>query len=323
MNKKPPLIILTGPTAVGKTELSISLAKDIGGEIISADSIQIYKYMDIGSAKITKEEMQGVKHYLVDELDPSEEFNVFRFKEMACRCIDRIYQNGKIPVIVGGTGFYIQSVLYDVDFSVSDDEHIYRKELEKLAEERGAQYLHGMLKEVDPVTAEKVHFNNVKRVIRALEYYNETKKPLSEHNEEQHAHQPPYNFKYFVLNDDRQKLYNRIEQRVDKMFEAGLTDEVKKLLDMGYDRKLISMQGIGYKETVSYLLGELSFEDAVSLIKKNTRHFAKRQLTWFRREKDVTWIDYREYGYDKKLMLTSMEQMLREAGICQKGKQFL
>lgn len=316
MSDKKPLIILTGPTAVGKTELSVMLAKEMNAEIISADSIQVYKYMDIGSAKITKEEMQGIKHYLVDELNPSEEFSIFKFKEMTLKYMDEIYSKGRIPIIAGGTGFYIQSVLYDINFSETDDEHIYRKELEAVAKEKGAEYLHDKLKEIDAVTAQKVHSNNVKRVIRALEYYNETGKPLSEHNEEQQKHDSPYNFIYFVLNDDRQLLYDRINKRVDKMFELGLVKEVKNLLDMGYERNLVSMQGIGYKETVAYILGEMNLEDTVELIKKNTRHFAKRQLTWFRREKEVTWIDYREYGNDKKIMSTKMAEICRNAGIC-------
>lgn len=316
MSDKKPLIILTGPTAVGKTELSVMLAKEMNAEIISADSIQVYKYMDIGSAKITKEEMQGIKHYLVDELNPSEEFSIYKFKEMTLKYMDEIYSKGKIPIIAGGTGFYIQSVLYDINFSETDDEHIYRKELEAIAKEKGPEYLHNKLKEIDAVTAQKVHSNNVKRVIRALEYYNDTGKLLSEHNEEQQKHDSPYNFKYFVLNDDRQLLYDRINKRVDKMFELGLVKEVKNLLDMGYGRNLVSMQGIGYKETVAYILGEMNLEDTIELIKKNTRHFAKRQLTWFRREKEVTWIDYREYGNNKKVMSTKMTEMCRNAGIC-------
>ncbi|MDE6232530.1 MAG: tRNA (adenosine(37)-N6)-dimethylallyltransferase MiaA, partial [Lachnospiraceae bacterium] len=263
MSDKKPLIILTGPTAVGKTELSVMLAKEMNAEIISADSIQVYKYMDIGSAKITKEEMQGIKHYLVDELNPSEEFSIYKFKEMTLKYMDEIYSKGKIPIIAGGTGFYIQSVLYDINFSETDDEHIYRKELEAIAKEKGPEYLHNKLKEIDAVTAQKVHSNNVKRVIRALEYYNDTGKLLSEHNEEQQKHDSPYNFKYFVLNDDRQLLYDRINKRVDKMFELGLVKEVKNLLDMGYGRNLVSMQGIGYKETVAYILGEMNLEDTI------------------------------------------------------------
>lgn len=315
MKEKPPLIILTGPTAVGKTELSISLAKEMNGEIISADSIQVYKYMDIGSAKITKEEMQGIRHYLIDELDPSEEFNIFRFKELSLKYMEEIYDRGKIPMIVGGTGFYIQSVLYDVEFSQSDDTSDYRNELEQIAEEKGMVYLHDMLKKIDPVTADKVHFHNKKRVIRALEYYHETGQRLSEHNEQQHRNESPYVFRYFVLNDERELLYDRINKRVDKMFENGLLLEVRNLLEKGYDRNLVSMQGIGYKETVEYILGERSLVDTIELIKKNTRHFAKRQLTWFRREKEVTWMDYREYGNDKTIMLTKMKSMCYEAGI--------
>lgn len=315
MGDKLPLIILTGPTAVGKTELSVILAKEAGAEIISADSVQVYKHMDIGSAKITKEEMQGIRHYLVDEIEPSEEFNIFKFKEMSLRYMDEIYSNGKIPMIVGGTGFYIQSVLYDVDFSETDDGHVYRKELEEIARQQGPKYLHGKLEEIDYVSAQNIHYNNVKRVIRAIEYYKETGKPLSEHNAEQQKHDSPYNFIYFVLNDDRKLLYDRINRRVDKMFEAGLVSEVEALLNMGYGRDLVSMQGIGYKETAAYISGEMNLNDTIELIKKNTRHFAKRQLTWFRREKQVTWMDYREYGYNKKIMSTIMADMCRKERI--------
>lgn len=315
-NKKPPIVVLTGPTAVGKTDLSIALAKKINAEIISADSIQVYKYMNIGSAKITTEEMQGIQHYLVDELEPTEDFSVFRFKEMASKYIDEIYSKGKIPLIVGGTGFYIQSVIYDIDFNIEDDNlHEYRNELYKIANEKGNEYLHSMLEKVDIETAKKVHFNNVKRVIRALEFYKETGKKLSEHNEEQHENVSPYNFKYFVLNDDRQTLYDRIDKRVDNMVEQGLVDEVKGLLEKGFDKSLTSMQGIGYREVISYLEGELSLDEGVELIKKNTRHFAKRQLTWFRREKEVSWIDYREFNHDKKLLLTEMLNQCKNAGI--------
>ncbi|MDY5576470.1 MAG: tRNA (adenosine(37)-N6)-dimethylallyltransferase MiaA [Lachnospiraceae bacterium] len=303
MERKKPLIVLTGPTAVGKTELSVCLAKKIGGEIISADSIQIYKYMDIGSAKITQEEMQGVRHYLVDELDPSEEFNIYIFQSMAKKYINKIYDAGKIPIVAGGTGFYIQSLLYDIDFTQEDNNMTYRKELESLAKEKGNHFLHDMLKKVDEEAAEQIHENNVKRVIRALEYYKQTGEKISHHNEKQRQNSSPYEFKYFVLNMDRNLLYQRIDQRVNLMLEKGLVEEVEKLRDMGYGRQLVSMQGIGYKEIYAYLEGEMSLEEAVYVIKRDTRHFAKRQLTWFRREKEVQWINYEDYQMNKDKIL--------------------
>lgn len=303
---KKPLIILTGPTAVGKTELSIGLAKAVNGEIISADSIQVYKHMDIGSAKIMPEEMQGIKHYLVDELEPDEEFNIVRFKEMSLKYMEDIYSRGKIPIIVGGTGFYIQGILYDIDFTENDADTAYREELRELAMVNGPEFVHNMLRDIDPASAEKIHYNNLKRVIRALEYYKQTGNRISEHNEEQKENVSPYAFKYFVLNDDRDILYTRINKRVDIMIEQGLVNEVANLKNMGYSPELVSMQGIGYKEIYSYLLGEYSLEEAIELIKKDTRHFAKRQLTWFRREKEVTWVDYRDFNNDKNKMLDFM-----------------
>lgn len=315
MNTKPPLIVLTGPTASGKTALSVELAGQLNAEIISADSIQVYRHMDIGSAKVTPDEMKGIKHYLIDELNPDEEFNIYRFKELATKYINRIYSKGKIPMIVGGTGFYIQSIVYDVDFSKTDDSHEYRHELEQLAEKHGAIYLHKMLMDVDKVTADKVHYNNVKRVIRALEYYHDTGMPISEHNAAQQERISPYNFIYFVLTDERSRLYERIDKRVDEMFKSGLVDEVKWLLYNGCTPDMISMQGIGYKEVVSYLNGEMGLDETIELIKKNTRHFAKRQLTWFRREKEVEWIDLSEHGYDKNIMLTKMTECCKMKGI--------
>lgn len=309
------LVVLTGPTAVGKTDISIELAKSINGEIISADSIQVYKHMDIGSAKITHQEMQGVKHYLIDVLNPDEEFNVHVFQQMTKKCMDEIYAKGKIPIIVGGTGFYIQSVLYDINFDETDDNHEYRHYLEELAAEKGNEYLHNMLKEKDPKSAEAIHYNNVKRVIRALEYNHETGKLISEHNEEQRENQSPYNFTYFVLNDDRARLYSRINKRVDMMIDAGLVEEVQKLISMGYDANLVSMQGIGYKEIAEYIHGNLTLDVAIELIKKNTRHFAKRQLTWFRREKDVTMINCDDFNHDKEKILAEMLMILENRNI--------
>ncbi len=306
------LVIITGPTAVGKTDISIKLAKEINGEIISADSIQVYKGLDIGSAKITKEEMNGVKHYLIDVLDPTDEFDIYTFKQMAEGAINEIHAKGKIPIIVGGTGFYIQSVLYDIDF---EDTHVdvqYRKELEELAGIYGNEYVHKMLEDVDPEYATGIHPNNLKRVIRALEFYHENNIPLSQHNSEQKENKSPYNFAYYVLNDDREVLYDRINKRVDKMFEQGLVDEVKGL---GLDESNQSMQGIGYKEVLEYINGNITEDECKDLIKKNTRHFAKRQLTWFRHEKKVQLIDYRDFDRDIDKVLKYMLEDLEEKGI--------
>ncbi len=306
---KKPLIILTGPTAAGKTELSLKLARIIGGEIISADSMQVYKYMDIGTAKITSDEMHGIRHYLIDELEPDEEFNVVRFKDYACGYMEEIYAKGKIPVIVGGTGFYIQAVLYNIDFKDNKEDTSYREELENLYKKKGASYLHEKLTEADPASAQAIHPNNVKRVIRALEYFRQTGSRISEHNEEQRNNESPYNFCYFVLNDDRKVLYERINRRVDTMMENGLLKEVEMLVSRGCTKDMVSMQGLGYKEMLAYLSGECSLEDAVYTLKRDTRHFAKRQLTWFKREKDVTWIDKNDYHNDENEIL---EALLRE-----------
>ena len=294
------LIILTGPTAVGKSELSIKLAKAINGEIISADSIQVYKELNIGSAKIMPEEMQGIRHYLIDVLEPTEDFNVFIFKKMAKEAIEDIISRGKIPIIVGGTGFYIQSIIYDIDFDEEDNSKI-RLELEELAREKGNDYIHGELAKVDKASAMKIHPNNTKRVIRALEYYRLNNKPISLHNETERAKEAVFDAKYFVLNDKRELLYERINKRVDKMIQLGLVEEVISLLDKGLDSSYNSMQGIGYKEIVEYLDGKCSLDEAVDNIKKNTRHFAKRQMTWFRREKDVIYLDKDEMNEDEIL----------------------
>lgn len=312
---KKPLVILTGPTAVGKTKASIGLAKAIGGEIISADSMQVYKQMDIGSAKIKPSEMEGIPHYLLDILEPDEEFHVVLFQQMAKQAIQKIYEKGKIPIIVGGTGFYIQAVLYDIDFSENEKDTSYREELEKLAQTKGAEYLHDRLREVDEKSAQDIHANNVKRVIRALEYFHQTGEKISEHNEEQRKKVSPYNFSYFVLNDEREHLYERINLRVDQMINEGLVREVQSLKEKGYTRDMVSMQGLGYKEMLDYLDNKCSLEEAVEIIKRDTRHFAKRQITWFKRESDVTWIDKKEYDYNEERILKAMLQELKERGI--------
>ena len=312
---KKPLIVLTGPTAVGKTSLSIALAKAVNGEIISADSMQVYKKMDIGSAKIRPEEMNGVKHYLVDVLDPKEEFHIVKFQQMAKEAMEEIYAKGKIPILVGGTGFYIQAVTKDIDFTEAEQENEYRKELEVLAKEKGGEYLHEMLKEVDPKSAEAIHAHNVKRVIRALEFYHQNQMPISAHNEEQKKNESPYRLAYFVLNMPRELLYKRIDLRVDQMLEEGLLEEVKDLQKEGCCRGMVSMQGLGYKEILDYLEEKYSMEEAVRILKRDTRHFAKRQLTWFRREQEVTWVDKEKFDYEENQILAFMLAVCKEKGL--------
>ena len=309
---KRPLIILTGPTAVGKTKASISLAKAIGGEIISADSMQVYKEMDIGSAKIRPEEMDNIPHYLVDVLEPDEEFHVVRFQQMAKDAMEKIYSAGHIPIKDGGTGFYIQALLYDIDFTENDSDTSFRTEMEIFAQAHGAEALHDKLRLIDPVSADNIHANNVKRVIRALEFFHQTGKKISEHNEEERLKESPYDFIYFVLNDERKNLYDRINLRVDLMVQEGLLEEVKALKEKGYTKEMVSMQGLGYKEVLDYLDGEISFEEAIYRIKRDTRHFAKRQITWFKRERDVTWINKQDFGYDEEKILSEMLAYIKD-----------
>ena len=312
---KQPLIVLTGPTAVGKTSLSISLAKAVKGEIISADSMQVYKKMDIGSAKIRSEEMQGIPHYLVDVLEPEEEFHIVKFQQMAKKAMEDIYSRGKIPILVGGTGFYIQAVTKDIDFTEAQQENDYRKELEALAEEKGGEHLHEMLRKVDPVSADAIHAHNVKRVIRALEFYHQNGSPISAHNEEQKQHESPYNLAYFVLNMPRELLYERIGLRVDQMMKEGLLEEVTRLKEDGCHRGMVSMQGLGYKEILAFLDGEYPLEEAVRVLKRDTRHFAKRQLTWFRREQEVIWVNKDQFSYQEDQILDYMLEVCRQKGI--------
>ncbi len=312
---KQPLVILTGPTAVGKTKLSVELAKRIGGEIISADSMQVYRGMDIGSAKVTPEEMQGVPHHLIDELEPEEEFHVVKFQEYAGQYIQEIYSRGKIPVLAGGTGFYIQAVLYGIDFTENGIDPLYRDSLERLAVTDGPQTLHEMLRQVDQESADAIHANNVKRTIRALEYHHGTGRKFSAYNEVQRHRKSPYNFAYFVLNDLRERIYHSIDLRVDQMMERGLLDEVRRLKERGCSRGMVSMQGLGYKELLDYLEGSVSLEEAVRILKRDTRHFAKRQLTWFRREREVLWINKNEFGYDQEAILDYIISVLRERRI--------
>ena len=309
-----PLIILTGPTAVGKTELSLSLAKAIDGEIISADSMQVYRHMDIGTAKIMQDQMQGIPHHLIDVLEPEEEFNVVRFQKMAKSALETIYKKGKIPIVVGGTGFYIQALLYDIDFEENSGESQIREELEQTLKDKGPLYLHAMLKEIDPDSAEVIHANNSKRVIRAIEYFKLTGELISKHNEEQKNRPAAYNSAYFVLSNDRKVLYERINTRIDMMLHEGLLAEVKALKEAGYTRDLVSMQGLGYKELLAYLDGEITLEEAVYILKRDTRHFAKRQLTWFKREQDVIMIEKDKLTSTKE-QLDAILKVLEERNI--------
>lgn len=311
---KRPLIILAGPTAVGKTVLSVRLAKAAGAEVISADSMQVYKGMDIGSAKIRPKETEGVPHYLVDVLEPEEEFNVVRFQQMALEAAEKIYARGRIPLIVGGTGFYIQALLYDIDFTENDGDTAIRRSLEQTGAEKGGEYLHGLLQKADPEAALQIHPNNVKRIIRALEFYQQTGKKISEHNQQERAKESPYNFAYFVLNDERSRLYERIDHRVDQMMEQGLLDEVRALKERGVKKESTAMQGLGYKELYAFLDGEISLEEAVRIIKRDTRHFAKRQITWFKRERNVIWADRSVLG-SEDAVLNFMLKELKERKI--------
>lgn len=313
-----PLVVLAGPTAVGKTRLSIRLAQALGAEVISADSMQVYRHMDVGSAKITPEEMNGVPHHLIDVLEPEEEFHVVRFQQMTKQALLDIWSRGRIPLLVGGTGFYIQAVVRDISFGKErDSKDRYRQELEARTQEKGVLWLHGQLAAVDPQSARQIHPNNQKRVLRALEYYHDTGKPISAHNQEQQAKASPYNCAYFVLNDDRDLLYQRIEERVDQMMAGGLLEEVAALRARGCTRNMVSMQGLGYQELLAYLEGEYSLEEAVRRIKLDTRHFAKRQLTWFKREKDVIWVHRKDFKDQEDRMLEYMRNQCRERGIGQ------
>jgi len=310
-----PLIILTGPTAVGKTALSLKLARAVGGEIISADSMQVYKGMDIGSAKITREQREDIPHFLIDELDPKEPFHVVLFQTLAKKYMEEIWSRGHIPILTGGTGFYIQAVLYDIDFTENQGDESYRRDLEQLAAEKGPLYLHRELSLVDPQAAKEIHANNVKRVIRALEFYHETGTPISRHNEQEHQKESPYRFAYFVLNDNRQVLYDRIDARVDQMLQMGLVDEVRRLRERNCTREMVSMQGLGYKEILDYLEGDCSLEEAIYRIKRDTRHFAKRQITWFKRERDVIWVQKDAFDRKEDAILAYMLEQLQEKGI--------
>ena len=309
----PPLIILSGPTSVGKTRLSLRLAEAVNGEIISADSMQVYKRMDIGTAKITKEEMGRIPHHLIDCLEPEEPFNVSLFKDLAGQAVKGILSRNHIPIVVGGTGFYIQALLKGVTFS-EEEEDGYREELEQKAQsEEGAEALFEQLKRIDPDSAEAIPKQNLKRVIRALCFYHYHGYPISEHNRTEKEKEPEYNFAYFVLTTDRASLYQNINRRVDQMMENGLLEEVKELRASGLTATDVSMQGLGYKQLIAYLDGECTLAEAAERIKTETRHFAKRQLTWFRREKDCIFFDKSKQTEDE--ILVDMIRILKEKRI--------
>jgi len=288
---KQKLLVIGGPTGVGKTELSIKLAKKLNGEIISADSMQIYKYMDIGSAKVTKDEMDGINHYLIDTITPDVPFSVADFKEYGDNALNDIIAKGKLPIISGGTGLYINALTCNMTFTEAEKDEHYRKYLENLAKEKGNVYIHEMLKECDPISYEEIHPNNKKRVIRALEVFKLTNKPFSSYNAGDDFYNSNYDVYYYVLTMDREKLYERINRRVDIMMEKGLLDECIRLKEMGYNSDIQSMQGIGYKEILYYLEGKISLNEAIDMIKQGSRNYAKRQLTWFRRDTRCIFLD--------------------------------
>lgn len=308
--EKPMLIVVAGPTASGKSAAAVELARMVDGEIISADSMQVYRYMDIGSAKITKEEMLGVPHHLIDVADPTENFDVVRYAQEAKAAIADILSRGKIPIMCGGTGFYIQAVTRDIDFSETGSLPAYRAELNAFAEQYGNEALHARLKEIDPVSYETIHPNNRKRVIRALEYFKETGTTISSHNEAERLRETPYDLHFFVLNDDRKILYDRIDRRVDFMMAEGLYDEVLYLRSMGLTRDMVSMQGLGYKEMLDCMDGRYDLDEAVRILKRDSRHYAKRQITWFKRESDTIWINRGDFGGDSRKIAAFMAEKI-------------
>lgn len=288
--KKQPLTIIAGPTAAGKSELAVELAQKIGGEIISGDSMQVYRGMDIGTAKMTREEMKGIPHHLISCVEPWEEWNVARFTEEAEKLISQIAGRGAQPIVCGGTGFYLHALAYGAEFEPVQNDGSLRRELEERSRtEEGRRALYEELCAKDPLSAQSIHPHNLKRVIRALEYSAQTGRPISEHNARLRARTSPYDLRYYVLTMERCQLYDRIDRRVDRMIEKGLVEEVRGLLRRGCARWMVSMQGLGYKEIIAYLEGETDLDEAIRIIKRDTRHFAKRQLTWFGRE-DAVWL---------------------------------
>lgn len=310
-----PVILLVGPTASGKTGLSIELAKRINGSIVSADSMQIYRHMDIGTAKPDAIEMSGIRHYMIDELNPDENFSVAKYRELALKYISQIIKEGGRPIVAGGTGLYINSLLYNINFSETICDEELREALKIEAIEKGNRYLYDKLLAVDPEAAEKIHENDVKRVIRAIEVYTHTNKPISQHAQLSRLEPPPYRYIVFGLNWERSKLYERIDKRVDKMLQSGLVEEVKSLMKMGYDTGTTAMQGIGYKEILNYLKGECTLEETVYILKRDTRHYAKRQLTWFRRLEGIQWLDVDENTNLKEMAEKIIQECIATYGI--------
>ncbi|MGN0710923.1 MAG: tRNA (adenosine(37)-N6)-dimethylallyltransferase MiaA [Anaerovoracaceae bacterium] len=308
---KRQIAVIAGPTAVGKTKFAIEAAKALNGEVISSDSMQLYKYMDIGSAKPTAEELSQVKHHLVDEIDPREKFSVAAYQKLAKQAIEQVFDAGRMPIVSGGTGLYVNSLIYDMDFSAPPADNGYRQRLEQLAQEKGNEYLYKMLEEKDPEAAGRIHFNNVKKVIRALEVVEQSGSGIKAF-EQSFVKTKDYDYVLIGLCRDREELYDRINLRVDMLMDMGLVDEVKKLMDMGLTEENISMKGIGYKEIIGSLNGEYDMEHAVYLIKRNTRHYAKRQMTWFRRYDDIRWLNISDYKNDDEA-IKEMLQWLRES----------
>ena len=307
-----PLIVIAGPTATGKSDLAAELARRINGEVVSADSMQVYRHMDIGSAKVTLEEMLGVPHHMIDVCEPDDAMDAARYAEEAGACIRDIHERGRIPVLCGGTGFYIQAVVNGIDFSENAPSEEYRRALAAYAEEHGYEALHARLAEEDPDAAAEIHPNNVKRVIRALEFCRENGDRISEHNRRERERHTPYDLMFFVLTDDRGILYKRIDDRVSFMDAEGLFDEVAYLRAMGLDRGCVSMQGIGYKEVLDYMDGLCTREEALDRIRLGSRHYAKRQITWFKREKDAIWLNRQDFGGDTFAILDEVLSRVSE-----------
>ena len=315
--EKTPLLIVAGPTATGKSDSAVELALRMNGEVISADSMQVYRGMDIGSAKVTVEEMRGVPHHLIDCAGPEENWNVVRFQKEARQAVEDIISRGRLPILCGGTGFYIQALLYDIDFTQMEENTPLRERLSAMAAEKGPEAVHALLAKKDPASAAAIHPNNLKRVIRAIEFMEESGGSIAAHNLQQRERESAYRSVFFVLTMDRARLYERIDRRVDIMMERGLVEEVARLRAMGIQRDSTSMQGIGYKQVYGYLDGEYDLEEAVRLIKRDTRHFAKRQLTWFKREKDVIWTDLDRFENRQQMwdhMQTTAENIIHYKG---------
>ncbi|MBQ6376129.1 MAG: tRNA (adenosine(37)-N6)-dimethylallyltransferase MiaA [Lachnospiraceae bacterium] len=309
---KEPLIVIAGPTAVGKSDIAAELARRIDGEVISADSMQVYRYMDIGSAKVTLEEMLGVPHHMIDVCDPRDSMDAARYAAMVREILPEIRGRGHIPILCGGTGFYIQAVTRDIHFTETETDTAYREEMMQYAREHGNEQLHALLASIDPDAASSIHPNNVKRVIRALEYAKQTEGLISEHNREERERRSPYDLLYIVLTDRRDRLYERINARVDFMAAEGLVDEVAYLSAMGLTREHISMQGIGYKEVLEALEGLISCEEALDKVKLASRHYAKRQLTFFKREEDAVWLSREDYDDDTFKLLDAVLRLVSE-----------